>query len=256
MEYQRSADGLPKGIIDINGRRRVKLMADEENLRRLGLFGLTRQEAVIYLTLLSSSNITGYEISKQTGISKSNTYGALASLVSKGAAYVAAEDAVKYTAVNVGEFCRNTIHLMEEARKELEGNITFIDNNAEGYITINGRRNIYNKIRNMLEGAKHRVYLSLGKELLVQYQKELKQLVEKGIKVVIITDSDFELAGATIYPVRNFNNQIRIIADSSEVLSGDLDKNCLYSKNDNLIAIFKDMLTNEIELIKIRQHGG
>jgi sugar-specific transcriptional regulator TrmB len=229
-------------------------MTKEDLIGKLGLFGLTRQEAIIYMSLLSNSYITGYEISKQTGISKSNTYGALTSLVNKGAAYVAAEEAVKYTAVGIDEFCKNTIHSMEEAKKELVDNIQYKDNSAEGYITINGRTNIYHKIRNLMEGARYRIYLSLSKELLEMYLSELQQLIGRGIKVVILTGMPFELPGAIIYQVKDFNDQIRIIADSTEVLSGDINKNCLYSKNDNLISIFKDMLTNEIELIKIKEN--
>ena len=35
-------------------------------------FGLTRQEATIYLNLMERGMQTGYEVSKQTGISRSN----------------------------------------------------------------------------------------------------------------------------------------------------------------------------------------
>ncbi len=41
-------------------------------------FGLTRQEATIYLNLMERGMQTGYEVSKQTGISRSNVYRALA----------------------------------------------------------------------------------------------------------------------------------------------------------------------------------
>ena len=57
---------------------------------RLVQFGLTRQEANIYLCLLQNKDLSGYEVSKITGISRSNVYGALASLVEKGAAYLLA----------------------------------------------------------------------------------------------------------------------------------------------------------------------
>ena len=51
-------------------------------------FNLTKQEATLYVLLLKSGQMTGYEAAKQTGISRSNTYTALAGLVDKGAAYV------------------------------------------------------------------------------------------------------------------------------------------------------------------------
>lgn len=226
---------------------------DESNLYKLSLFGLTRQEAVIYITLLSNRYMTGYEISKLTGISKSNTYSSLTSLVSKGAAYIVTEEATKYLAVGIEEFCRNRIKMLEEAKDELSS-IAFTNSNAEGYITISGRQNIYNKLRTMLEGTNHRVYLSLNMELLMQFEHELKALLERKIKVVIITDKKLKLPGAIIYYSYQIDEKIRVIVDSMEVLSGLPEKNCLYSKNENLFTIFKDMMTNEIELIKLK--GG
>ena len=62
----------------------------EENtiLDRLMLFGLTRQEASIFLCLSQNGEMTGYEVAKQTGISRSNVYSGLSGLVDKGAAYL------------------------------------------------------------------------------------------------------------------------------------------------------------------------
>ena len=72
-------------------------------------FGLTRQEANLYLTLLSHGELSGYEAAKLTGISRSNTYNALAGLVEKGAAYSMEENVVRYTAVPFREFSSNVI---------------------------------------------------------------------------------------------------------------------------------------------------
>jgi sugar-specific transcriptional regulator TrmB len=193
--------------------------------------------------------MTGYELAKRTGISKSNTYGSLTGLVSKGAAHIATEEATRYLAVGIEEFCKNRIRVMEEAKKELS-HISFQNSNAEGYITITGRQNILNKIRTMLEGTTERVYLSLNSELISPFLPELQVLVDRGIKVVVITDRNISMKGATLYYSDRVDEKIRIIVDSVEVISGLLDKNCLYSKNENLFSIFKDMLTNEIELIK------
>ncbi len=226
---------------------------DENNIYKLSLFGLTRQEAVIYITLLSHHYMTGYEIAKITGISKSNTYSSLTSLVSKGAAYTTTEEATKYLAVGIEEFCKNRIKVLEEAKRELS-NIVFTNINTEGYITISGKQNIYNKLRTMLEKSQQRVYLSLNAELMMRFEAELKELLGRGIKIVLLTDKKLELPGAIIYYSDRIDDKIRVIVDSKEVLSGHPEKNCLYSKNENLFTIFKDMLTNEIELIKLK--GG
>ena len=59
----------------------------EENtiLDKLGLFGLTRQEAAIYLCLYRNGGLSGYEVSKLTGISRSNVYSGLSGQKDKGA---------------------------------------------------------------------------------------------------------------------------------------------------------------------------
>lgn len=61
----------------------------EENLilDKLVQFGLTRQEANIYLCLYQNGELTGYEVAKMTGISRSNVYGGLSDLTDKGAAF-------------------------------------------------------------------------------------------------------------------------------------------------------------------------
>jgi sugar-specific transcriptional regulator TrmB len=225
---------------------------DENIILKLSLFGLTRQEAILYITLLSNQSMTGYELAKLTGISKSNTYGSLTGLVSKGAAYIISEEATKYLAVPVEEFCNNRINTLAEAKKELSC-ITFQNPNTEGYITITGRQNILNKLRTMLEGTTQRVYLALHSELLMYFLPQLQELLRKNIKVVIITNAQVTLPGAILYFSDRIDDKIRIIVDSVEVFSGLPDKNCLYSKNENLFSIFKEMLTNEIEIIKMKE---
>lgn len=225
---------------------------DENIIFKLSLFGLTRQEAILYITLLSNQSMTGYELAKLTGISKSNTYGSLTGLVSKGAAYIVSEEATKYLAVSLEEFCNNRINVLTEAKKELSS-ISFQNPNAEGYITITGRQNILNKIRTMLEGTTQRVYLSLNSELLMYFLPQLQELIRMNIKVVILTNGQVILSGATIYYSERIDDKIRIIVDSVEVISGLPNKNCLYSKNENLFTIFKDMLTNEIEIIRMKE---
>ena len=47
-------------------------MEEAAIIEQLILFGLSRQEAAIYLCLLQNEELTGYEVAKLTGISRSN----------------------------------------------------------------------------------------------------------------------------------------------------------------------------------------
>ena len=79
-------------------------MEEAAIIEHITLFGLSRQEAAIYLCLLKNEELTGYEVAKLTGISRSNVYNGLASLVEHGAAYVMEGTSSKYLAVALPEF--------------------------------------------------------------------------------------------------------------------------------------------------------
>lgn len=228
-----------------------------DNIALLLHFGLTRQEAKVYVLLLTEGCLSGYEAAKRAGISRSNAYGALAGLVDKGAAYVLEEQSVRYEAVPVKEFCENKIHFLSETAKELERKIPKEMHQEEHYITIRGRRNVEDKIRNMLRQTKERVYLFGTMSTMAFFEQELQNLVERGCKVVLLTEGSFALEGAIIYHTVHDGNSIRLITDSSYALTGELREEsqtaCLYSANPNLVQLLKDALASEIQLNVMEQ---
>lgn len=218
-------------------------------------FSLTRQEAVIYMTLLSEGALTGYEVSKFSGISRSNSYTSLANLVEKGAAYITEDTATRYTPVEISEFCKNKISELESQKEFLEKNMPVAKEEIEGYITIKGEKHITEKIINLICAARERIYISVSEVLLEQLIPYLAKAAEKGLKVVVITNTDVKILGATIYNAVRKQNQIRLIVDTSAVLTGEIanSSTCLYSKKKNLVDLFKDTLKNEIKLIELNQ---
>ena len=121
-------------------------------------FGLTRQEATIYLNLMERGMQTGYEVSKQTGISRSNVYRALAGLVEKGAAYTSEENATKYMGIDVEEFCSNKIRRMEQYKEILAVNMPKEHEETEGYLTVSGDEQIQHKmLTSAIEKAQEKI---------------------------------------------------------------------------------------------------
>ena len=223
-------------------------MDESKAIEYLMHFGMSRQEATVYLRLIEAGKQTGYEIARDTGISRSNVYASLAALVEKGAAYLVEEDAKRYIPVHVQEFCGNRIRRMEEEQKWLDMNLTGEQKEEEGYVTIDGQEHISDKIYNLLANVEERVYCSCSGVCLEQL---------KGKKVVLVTDHPFELSGAIIYVTKEKGNQIGLITDSKYVLSGEYGQEsrntCVYSGQRNFVTLFKTALANEIELIKIRE---
>ena len=229
-----------------------------EIIEGLTNFNLTKQEATLYVLLLKEGQLTGYEAAKQTGISRSNTYTALAGLVDKGAAYLLEEGKVtRYTPVPVAEFCGNKIERMQNIKEEILQQLPVWKSDVEGYITIKGEREIINKLKNTIRQAQARVYVSANTRVLNILKPELEAALAKGLKVVIISDKNFTLTQAICHYTEKQNEQLRLITDSHTVLTGDLEdeenSTCLYSCKRNLVDLFKEALKNEITLIDLQR---
>lgn len=229
-----------------------------ELIEGLTHFNLTKQEATLYVLLLKEGYLTGYEAAKQTGISRSNTYTALAGLVEKGAAYVLEEGKVtRYTPVAPEEFCTNKIDRLKEIKQKVLSQLPVLKSDAEGYITIKGELEIINKLKNTVRQAEARIYVSANKRVMELLKSELIDALDRGLKVVIISDKQFTLPQAICYGTEKQNEQIRLIADSQTVVTGDLEdeenSTCLYSCKRNLVDLFKDALKNEIKLIELQK---
>ena len=227
---------------------------------RLMEFGLTRQEASIYQCLLTEGKVTGYEVAKQTGISRSNAYNSLASMTEKGAAYLVEEASTrKYVPVPLNEFCKNRIRKLEESGKWLQEHMPTEKAYVEGYITIEGAENILNKIKNLLSQVDQRVYISCTRNYLLLFVDELESLIRAKKKVVIVTDQPVNFRNARVYMGNNRGMQIGVITDSRYVLTGEYGEGsintCLYSGQKNFVELYKSALSNEIKLLAIREEN-
>ena len=225
-------------------------------IEKLMLFGLTRQEATIYICLYQNGAMNGYEAAKLTGISRSNVYGGLAGLVEKGAAYLMEGASSKYLAVSVEEFCDNQMHRMTEAKQFLQTNLVKNKEDEEGYITIEGHRHIEDKIRAMLAKVEMRLYLSLPSCCIEKYLAQLEELASDGRKVVLLTDEKITCSEQIkVYVSGPKEQQIHLIVDSAYVLTGDYTMQetdtCLYSGQKNFVNVLKEALRNEIRLSEL-----
>ena len=227
-------------------------MSDMNFIDSLNDFGLTRQEGTVYSALLNHGEMTGYEVAKDTGISRSNVYAALTALVEKGAAYLIEGEATKYRPVEIKIFTENRIRELQKSAAWLEKHAPRKIISTDGYITITGAKNITNKIREMLDKTELRLYMMASAGFLGEFEEELTEIVKSGKKVVLLTKG-FKLPGAKIYETKPEEGQIRFITDSAYVLTGELTGDehdtCLYSGQKNLVEVMKEALKDRITLL-------
>ncbi|MHB8062791.1 MAG: TrmB family transcriptional regulator [Ruminiclostridium sp.] len=214
--------------------------------------GFTKHESMLYVTLCREGELTGYEASKITGIPRSNAYLGLAGLSDKGGAYKINGETAKYAAVDTVELAQNLKRKFSQVMKVIEEEIPQVNKSKYNFATINGNVQIINKMKNLINQAQQRVYISISRDQLEYVLEELKYARERDLKVVIITSDNVQFEGMTCYRAQKKYGSVRLITDSSNVLTGqlnDANPTSLFSRNPNLVDLIKDSLTNEIKLI-------
>lgn len=214
--------------------------------------GFTGQETELYLVLCREGALTGYEAAKLAGISRSNAYPALAGLAEKGAAWLLEGEPARYAPVPPGELI---INLQRRAKDAFEAIATIPLGSLprEAFVTVQGFAAVTDRMKNLIDDATSRIYASMAPAQLDLARLELEKAVSRGLKVVLITNPGYQLQGAIIHNRTKTAGAIRLIADSSEVLTGDLagdhDSGCIYSRHPGLVSLIKESLTNEMQLI-------
>jgi len=208
--------------------------------------GLTQHEAVLYQLLCAEGMLSGYEAAKLSGISRSNVYTALAGLADKGGANRIDGSVVKFVPVAPAEFCKNKLRSYEENLEYIKSHLDIKKTSNNVYLTLRGRQNILDKAINMCDEASYRVYISCSGEIIRTLHSSLDDLVSRGLKLVILTESECKIPGAKCYLSQAQTGQIGLIADSHSVLTGDLgegeDAAALYTDNPTLVDLFKKYL--------------
>lgn len=225
----------------------------------LQAFGLTRQEAKLYIALHGRGAATGYEMARLTGISRSNAYAGLASLADKGAAAVIDGTPQRFLAVAAGEFCQGRIRRLEELRAHLEAHLVLVDEEDSHYLTIRGSRNIADKMHAVIAATRHRIYIAMPVHALRPFRQALEELAARGRKVVVVTTGQFAVAGAGagVFQARHLPSGFRLIADSAAAMTGELDGGddctCLFSMKRNLAELIKESIRNDIRVIELSE---
>ena len=228
-----------------------------ECIQALRKFGFTQQESLLYVTLLRHGAMSGYEAAKAAGISRSNAYAALSSLVEKGGAVVASGETSRYVPVPCNELLLNLRRDAEANLAQLAANLPDALPEDTPFLNVEGRKNTMDKIRNMLQLAQLRVYAALHGDNVALFRKEFEACVARGLKVVILSNVDPVIEGAIFYRNQAGSGHIKLIADTSEVIAGLLEPGvsgrCLYSRNEHLVYLMREAILHEMELIRIRE---
>ena len=231
--------------------------------------GLTTFEAKAYLSLLRRGNVTGYEISKESGIPSSKIYSVLNHLVARNLAVPLESHPVRYLP-------RAPEEMVETFSKEFGETFSFLKKNLgrlyqrpdrEGVVAKNilGKKEIFRKAREIIHGTRHSLYMALWKEEWRYIQVALKKVQSRGIKINIVAYGPVPVRLGKIYqhapsdlPFRERRERrFVLVSDDQKALfanfSSEDSEKAVWTENKGLVLLVRDFVIHEIYIVKIRE---
>lgn len=201
-------------------------------IEKLMALGFSEYEAKAYVALLRENPVTGYQLSKLSGIPRSMIYEVVGKLIARGAAMsLRQEGVVRYAPVPLEEF-------LDQLHREHQALITALQQDLSSltaapdleYVwNIEGRENVLAKAEEMIRQAGREIYLSLTPATFPQLRPALLEAIRKGIRVVVYSPGPLDLPGGqvVIAPVSEEAQErveglwLILVIDEKEVLIGE-----------------------------------
>jgi sugar-specific transcriptional regulator TrmB len=205
---------------------------NEDPIDKLVQIGFSEYEAKAYVALLRESPVTGYQLSKLSGVPRSMIYEVVGKLTSRGAAMtLRTGGATKYAPVPAMEFLDQLHREHEELTDSLKDDLATLTSapDLEYVWNIEGHENIMAKAMEMIDQAEARVYLALLPTTFPALQSALEEAIEREVRVVIYTTTDLDLPGAEVVVARVTEQTLGqarglgliLVIDGEEVLVGE-----------------------------------
>ena len=146
----------------------------------LSKLGLTQNESRIFLYLAQNPGSNGYEISKNTGISRSLVYGALEKMRTNGVIELTQTKSSSYLLKPLQEIRDKVSQGIGQAFDELERQLADMKQLEpdELFVTIQDRMHQRAKLAYMIRSAEKVLFISAGINELEWIRKELQQVPE------------------------------------------------------------------------------
>jgi HTH-type transcriptional regulator, sugar sensing transcriptional regulator len=231
--------------------------------------GLTTFETRAYVSLLHKGNVTGYELSKASGIPSSKIYSVLNHLVTRNLVIPLESHPVRYLPRAPGEMIELLAKEFGETFSFLRKNLGRLhlrpDRDEVVARNILGKKEIFRKTRELIREAKHTLYLALWKEEWRYIQAAIKMAHHRGIRIYVVAYGPVPVRIGKIYqhdpsdlPFRERKERrFVLVSDDQKALFANLSQEdsekAVWTENRGLVLLVRDFIIHEIYIVKIRE---
>ena len=229
-----------------------------EALRKLGLSDL---EARCYLALHGQPPSSGYEVSKQVSISRSNVYAALRGLVEKGVCRAVEGEPITFAAIPIGQVIKLLQSDFERTARLLESELTALPETAPFFSNWKGDQQVNLAIRRLAANARDEILVDLWAEDLHWVEEPLLAAERGGtaVHLMVIGEAPTELKRVILHSVplggppgsRNFS----MLLDKETAILGSFSRHApasaLESNHPAVLNVLETSYYHDVVMMRI-----
>ena len=237
----------------------------EAAIAQLTELGLTRNEALAYLTLLEESaeeGATGYEVASRSGIPRSAVYSVLRRLEESGAAFCTGEKPARYLPTAPDRFVAQMRRTNQARLERLSESLDRVPKRArpEPIWSLSRYEEVLGRAETMIRGAQHSLYLSLWSRELERLLPAIESVADRDLHRVLHSPDVIgecppgfscwtdDAASENGNGKAAWSHKVLVVVDRQEALIGGsepaADNHAVLTTNPSLV----DMVTNHIIL--------
>jgi len=235
--------------------------------------GFSQNESKAYLSLLRQSPVTGYELSKQSGIPRSMIYQTITKLIAHGAIHEVRSDPLTYTPVSPKELIGRLREIKNQAFNDLEESLQTIQQPPEVHVIhhIRERDKVLDKMSALISNARNEVWLSIWDSELDDLKPYAKKALDSGVKLYSLLfncepTSHFGKAfyhnpsTAAVEEQRTSQRLTIVVADHDEVIIAGFSKEivpfAIHTQDPMLVLLAKEYIRHDMMMKVLTEKIG
>ncbi len=241
-------------------------------------FRFSKTEALVYVNLLQNGHLTGYQIAKNIGLSRSSVYNALNVLYRKGVVFMLPGESNQFRALESDILIPRLRKEYEEATTALEQALAHIEVPDIGgrFLNIEGFDNLMVKAKELLKTAEREVLINTDFDPYL-FQSELEYLKAKGVRCILFSFNEMDCDELSLeiyshgYPRKEgrMNSRLMLSIDHKMTLIGSSqsgDKGNVgntgnrfvgtFTENTLLASIVAEHIHHDIYLLNLKKAYG
>lgn len=246
----------------------------EDIYKELQKLGFSLYECKAYIGLLKNSPITGYEISKRSGVPRSMIYEVIGKLLDKGAVYTVPSEPVTYAPLPAKELISRLRNTFEQSFDYLEQSLSALEKEQEIDVIrrISSDELVIAEMADMIDKAKEELWLSIWDPQVSSIKAAVDRRVTDGLYVFscVFGAPDTQLGVTTHHNYmppevaeERMNGHLTIVSrDNEEVLIANFNPKAsatawaVKTKDPALVLVAVEYIRHDIMFAQVANHLG